>query len=56
MESFRAMARMGVLMEEPEEQIRGWAERGELLLCNLQRQYWNEEAGFFTSGPIGSES
>ncbi|AZN42964.1 alpha-L-rhamnosidase-related protein [Paenibacillus albus] len=56
MEAFRAMSRMGALMGEAVEQVRSWAERGELLLQSIQRQYWNDEAGYFTSGPIGSES
>jgi hypothetical protein len=56
MESFRAMSRMGALMGEDPGQINDWAEMGELLLTNIQEKYWNESAGFFTSGPIGSES
>ncbi|MBP3964751.1 GH32 C-terminal domain-containing protein [Paenibacillus lignilyticus] len=56
MEAFRAMSRMGTYMGEPESQVGAWAARGELLLINIQSQYWNEEAGFYTSGPVGSES
>ncbi|WP_308636416.1 GH32 C-terminal domain-containing protein [Paenibacillus silvisoli] len=55
MEAFRAIARMGVLMGEPEEQVKAWAERGEQLLRNIQRLYWNSDAGIFTTGPVGSE-
>ncbi|SDX61349.1 Glycosyl hydrolases family 32 N-terminal domain-containing protein [Paenibacillus sp. CF384] len=56
MEAFRAMSRMGAYMGEPESTLQAWADRGELLLRNIQSQYWNEEAGFYTSGPVGSES
>ncbi|WP_219835718.1 GH32 C-terminal domain-containing protein [Paenibacillus sp. R14(2021)] len=56
MEAFRAMARMGAYMEEPEHQVKAWTDMGELLLRNIQSQYWNEEAGYYTSGPIGSDS
>ncbi|WP_054025269.1 GH32 C-terminal domain-containing protein [Bacillus sp. FJAT-28004] len=56
MEAFRAMSRMGVYMGESESQIKDWADRGELILGQIQSQYWKEEVGYFTSGPIGSES
>ncbi|GLX66063.1 GH32 C-terminal domain-containing protein [Paenibacillus glycanilyticus] len=56
MEAFRAMSRMGVYMGESDLLIRQWADRGELLLRNIRSEYWKEEAGYYTSGPVGSES
>lgn len=56
MEAFRAMAKMGKYMEEDQSRINQWEEMGDLLLNNIRKQYWKESAGFFTSGPVGSES
>lgn len=56
MEAFRAMARMGAYMGENQIQVDKWLAMEELLRKSIRAQYWKESAGFFTSGPIGSES
>lgn len=56
MEAFRAMSRMAAYMGEPDGVRQEWADRGELLLRNIRSRYWKEEAGYFASGPTGSES
>ncbi len=56
MEAFRAMARMGRHLGEKPELTGKWVEMGQLLLNNIRTQYWKDTAGYFTSGPAGSES
>ena len=56
MESFRAMSRMGAIMGEDIALQHRWESMGELLLESVRKQYWKESAGYFTSGPAGSES
>lgn len=53
--AYQAMAELGPLMEEDGAQVRAWKEREDLLRANIQREYWSESAGFFTTGPRGSE-
>jgi hypothetical protein len=53
--AYQAMADLGALMNEDAETVRAWKARGELLRANIQKQYWKESAGFFTTGPMGSE-
>jgi len=33
-----------------------WAERAETMRRSIRASYWNPEHGYFTSGPVGSES
>ncbi len=33
-----------------------WREKSKKIKESIQRKYWHEDAGYFTSGPIGSES
>lgn len=56
MEAFRAMARLGRHLGEEQDLVDKWADMGDLLLSNIRMQYWKETAGFYTSGPVGSES
>lgn len=55
MQGFRAMAGMGRLMREDESMIRAWESRGNLLCENIKKRYWKQSAGFFTTGPKGSD-
>lgn len=40
---------------EPEKRL-FWKQRGSDMMKVIRREYWNEEAGVFTSGPKGSEA
>lgn len=54
--AYQGMAHMGRIMSEQEEQVRNWEERWKTLSLAIKTEYWNEEYGYFTSGPKGSES
>lgn len=52
---FRAMAAMGRMMKEDPSLIKAWETRGNLLGENIRKRYWKDSAGFFTTGPQGSD-
>lgn len=56
MEAFRAMAKMGRRLGEEQYLTGKWNAMGKLLLNSIRTQYWKDTAGYFTSGPVGSES
>lgn len=53
--AYRAMAELGPVMHEDGSQIESWKRRGEELKETIRKAYWKDSAGFFTTGPVGSE-
>jgi hypothetical protein len=53
--AYEAMADIGAVMHEDRATVQAWRARGELLRANIQKLYWKESAGFFTTGPSGSD-
>lgn len=53
--AYQAMAELGPSMGETSEQVRSWKAREDELRTAIRKEYWNESAGFFTTGPKGSE-
>ncbi len=52
--ALESMAKLAPLMgEEPNEE---WADKAGRMRKAIREDYWKEEAGYFTSGPKGSES
>lgn len=53
--AYQAMAELGAVMNENDDAIAAWCARGELIRETIRKQYWKESAGFFTTGPVGSD-
>lgn len=53
--AYQAMAELGPLMGEEPTHVQGWKRREEVLRENIRKAYWKDSAGFFTTGPKGSE-
>jgi hypothetical protein len=56
MAAFEKLACMGKLLGHDNDDIDRWSWFGTTLREEIQKQYWNEEYGYFTSGPVGSEA
>ncbi|WP_291755862.1 hypothetical protein [Cellulomonas sp. 73-92] len=56
METYRVLAAMGSLPAIGDPRAQRWSERATTMRRAILAQYWNSERGYFTSGPIGSES
>jgi hypothetical protein len=56
MESYAALARMASLPNRADPRADMWAARAAAMRQAIIVQYWNPDYGYFTSGPVGSES
>lgn len=56
MDAFLSMEKMGRLLGENNSLIEKWGRIGRKIRKNIRTLYWKESAGFFTSGPVGSQS
>jgi hypothetical protein len=56
MEAYAALSRMASLPEIADQRAQKWATRASAMRLNIIEQYWNTDHGYFTSGPVGSES
>jgi hypothetical protein len=54
--AFEAMGAMGPLLGFSEERVRFWRQYAGDMKTAIRERYWNAKAGFFTSGPSGSEA
>lgn len=52
--AFEAMSRIGAFTDIPEKRIITWRNYAENMKRAIRENYWNEQQGFFTSGPKGS--
>ena len=55
-QAYEAMGKMGRLINYREDKVKLWEEKAALMRESVQNMYWNEECGFFTCGPKGSEA
>ena len=55
MDAYLAMARMGARLGEDTALTTAWTARGEQLRAAIRDEYWHDAAGFFTTGPKGSD-
>lgn len=53
---YQAVAQICETLDVEPEKRRLWARRGADMVETIRREFWNEEAGVFTSGPRGSEA
>jgi hypothetical protein len=56
METYAALGRMAALPSIGDPRADAWAARASTMRRAILAQYWNADSGYFTSGPIGSES
>lgn len=56
MDAFRSMEKMGVMVGEKPELIAKWRKIADAMQRKIRSEYWNEEKGHFTSGPLGTEA
>lgn len=56
MKAYENMAHIGELVGYDNNAIKLWRNKGELIKKHIQERYWNENFGFYTSGPIGSDA
>lgn len=56
MESYAALARMAELPTVADVRAAEWRGRAVHMRRRILEEYWNDERGFYTSGPRGSES
>lgn len=56
METYAALARIAGLLGHTDSHSGTWAARASSMRRAIIRQYWNPDHGYFTSGPVGSES
>lgn len=54
-EAFACMAKMGRLMRAASGDVEKWERLADITKEKIRNEYWNEEAGYFTSGPKGTE-
>ncbi|MDO4276048.1 MAG: hypothetical protein Q4D16_20455 [Eubacteriales bacterium] len=56
MKAYEAMAYLGRRIGADDTLVSHWEQRGDRLRYEIKTQYWNEQYGYYTSGPKGSES
>lgn len=56
MKAYADMAEMGSMAGHDPEEVSRWRQRAEKMKEAIRTQYWNEEKGYYTSGPQGSEA
>ncbi|MDC7287645.1 hypothetical protein NXH76_07520 [Blautia schinkii] len=56
MKAYEAMAYLGKEIKFNSSMVEQWAARGAKIREQIGALYWNEEFGYFTSGPKGSEA
>lgn len=56
METYAALSRMAGLPGIADRRAGAWSARASAMRRAILEQYWNPEHGYFTSGPVGSES
>ncbi len=56
METYAALSRMASLPGRADPRAQRWAARAAAMRHTIVEQYWNPDHGYFTSGPVGSES
>ena len=54
--AYKAMAEFGKLTGEDKENVSLWESRYETIAAMIRKEYWNDEQGFFTSGPRGTKA
>lgn len=56
MQTYASLAELAALPGISDERVVRWAARAEAMQATILDQYWNQDHGFFTSGPRGSTS
>ena len=56
MKAYDSMAKIEKLLHGENENSKKWSKVSEQLREKIREEYWNDEAGYFTSGPKGSEA
>lgn len=56
MRAFECMSQIEKVVRGATSYVHTWREKSKKIKESIQRKYWHEDAGYFTSGPIGSES
>lgn len=56
MKAYDSMAKIEKLLHGENEKSKKWSKISEQLCEKIREEYWNDEAGYFTSGPKGSEA
>ena len=56
MKAYDSMAKIEKLLHGENENSEKWSKVSEQLREKIREEYWNDEAGYFTSGPKGSEA
>lgn len=56
METYAALSRMASLGRIADPRAQRWAARSSAMRQTIVEQYWNSDHGYFTSGPVGSDS
>ena len=56
MQTYQALARLGELPIIGDRRAAQWQARAQDMRSAIVNQYWNPAFGFFTSGPVGTES
>ena len=56
MKAYENMAQIGELVGYDNKATELWRYKGKLIKKHIQEKYWNEDFGFYTSGPVGSEA
>ena len=56
MKAYDSMAKIEKLLHGENENSEKWSRVSEQLREKIREEYWNDEAGYFTSGPKGSEA
>jgi hypothetical protein len=56
MQTYEALSKMGSLRGIEDARAGMWAARAAAMRRAITSQYWNPEYGYFTSGPVGTES
>jgi len=56
MQTYAAMSRLATLPGIADSRRQTWAARATRMRTAILDQYWNPERGYFTSGPVGSDS
>lgn len=54
MKAYENMAKIEQVLHGNTKQAYKWKKRAECIRSNIKQEYWNAEAGYFTSGPKGS--
>ena len=56
MRAFECMSQIEKIVRDTTPYVHKWRERSKKIKESIQKKFWNEAAGYFTSGPRGSEA